>query len=220
MEEDLARDSSRGLDGKLDITFMTILRELLEEHGDRGRRSCLSKLPQHIQGIRGRSAQQEAQGRPADASPLGGGSAAARQRELIQALQQRMDALESQVGGVDERVEELVKALQEELAVIREALKEQSEAIGLLERRTNRRDSRRGTEAAIAPEVAGTPAGPSYRVYRELVTWEPEDGEEDAYEMLLPWSWSGGVSVRKRWPAETQGAPSKLWSACENWRLR
>ena len=182
VEEDLVRDSSRGLNGKGDIAFMTMLRELVEEHGGQGTAELLEVSYRSI------SRAFEA-GRPSrrlkDALQmhllLGGGAAAAKQRELVQALQRRMDALESKVGGVDEGVEELVVALREELSQLRETLEEKSEAIGLLERRTNRRDSRRGAESAIGPEVAGIPAGPGYRVYRELVTWEPEDGEEDAY---------------------------------------
>ena len=187
VEEELVQDGGLGLEAKRDMRSMTLLRELVDEVGIRNAADQLGISERSV--YRAFEAGQPSR-RLRDALQtyllLGGGSAAAKQRELIQALQQRMDALESKVGDADERVEELVKALQEELRQLHDALEEQSESISLLERRTNPRDLRRGAETPIAPVLARKPTKPGSRVYRELVTWEPESGEEDAYGDAAP----------------------------------
>ncbi len=182
VEEDLVEESSRGLEGKRDMTFMTMLRELVDEHGGQRTAELLEVSYRSV------SRAFEA-GRPnrrlRDALAMhllmGGGAAAARQREIVQTLQQRLDALESKMGGAESRVDGLVETIQDELRQLREALQEQSEAISLLERRTSRREAGRGAEASSAPEVGVRPTGPSSRIYRELVTLEAEAGEEDVY---------------------------------------
>ena len=187
VEEDLVQDSSRGLDGKRDMTSMTILRELIEEHGGQRTAELLEVSYRSI-------SRAFEEGRPSrrlkDALQMhllmGGGSAAARQRDEVRTLQQRMETLESKAGDAEIRFEELVKGLWNELRQVRVALEEQSEAIDLLERRTNRGDARRGAEFQKAPEVARIPSGPVPRVYRELVTLEPEAGEENVYGDAAP----------------------------------
>ena len=182
VEEEIVQDSGRSLEGKRDMRLMILLRELVEENGGRKTAKAL--------GVSYRSMSRAFEAglpnrRLRDALErhllMGGGAAAARQRETVQTLQQRMDALESKVGDSDIRVEELVKALRVELKELREALEEQSEAVILLERRTNRRDAGRGAKISNVPEVGERPTGPSPRVYRELVTLEHEAGEEDVY---------------------------------------
>ncbi len=182
VEQELVADRGRGLENRRDMRAMTLLKEMVDEEGIQrvadqlglSERSIYRAFEAGLPNRRLRDALEKH-------LLMGGGSAAARQRETVRSLQQRMDALESKVGDSEIRVEELVKALQGELKELREALEEQSEAVILLERRTNRRDAGRGAKMSDAPEVGERPTGSSPRVYQELVTLEHEAGEEDVY---------------------------------------
>ncbi len=125
---------------------------------------------------------------------LGGGSAAARERE-------RMDALERRVGEVADGLREAmdrIDAVGAEVAAVREGVVtvgeehgEQAQAMRLMERRLAGLEAvRQGTDAASAA-AEGEQEGerPRYvlpRRYPQLVTKEAEEGEEHVYGEAAP----------------------------------
>ncbi|MYB83671.1 MAG: hypothetical protein F4X54_02785 [Chloroflexi bacterium] len=125
---------------------------------------------------------------------LGGGAAAARERE-------RMDALERRVGEVADGLREAmdridavgaeVAAVREEVVTVGEEHGEQAQAVRLMERRLAGLEAvRQGTGAASAA-AEGEQEGerPRYvppRRYPQLVTKEAEEGEEHVYGEAAP----------------------------------
>ena len=119
---------------------------------------------------------------------LGGGSAAARERERVDALERRVDGLAREMrAGFDEgraAVDAGLKALGEEQAL----------AVGVLGRRLDGLEARmKGGAAGTSTPGAETPEQPAQmpgyvppRRYPELVTREAEEGEELAYGDAAP----------------------------------
>ena len=110
---------------------------------------------------------------------LGGGSAAAQQRERVEALEERVAGLEEELRGRLKAVEGGSEALREE----------QGKALRQLERRLERVKAGRGAQdstAEIRDAVAKTAVKPAWRPYRDLVTLEPEPGEEQVYGEATP----------------------------------
>lgn len=120
---------------------------------------------------------------------LGGGSAAARERERVDALERRVEGLANEVrAGFDEAraaVDAGLGALGEEQAV----------AVRVLERRLDGLEARvRSDAAGTAEPGTGEPERPRYvppRLLPELVTREAEEGEElvygDAASLIVEW---------------------------------
>ncbi len=111
---------------------------------------------------------------------LGGGSAAARERE-------RMDALERRSGELADGLREAVAA---EIAAVRAEQEEQAEAMRLVEWRVAALEAvRQGSDAASGSATGGGQAGqpgdrPRYvppKRYPQVVTKEAEEGEELVY---------------------------------------
>ena len=107
----------------------------------------------------------------------------AKHREHIEALEKRMASLEAAVKAGNA---ELRRALEDGIAGLRE---DHSQAIGLIEKRLAVLES--GQEAwgisEATSKVPKTPAvKPAWRQYRDLVTIEPEPGEEQIYGDALP----------------------------------
>ncbi len=123
---------------------------------------------------------------------LGGGSAAAQQREMVETLAERVASLEDEFRTALEAIEGRCKTSGEE----------QAKAIRQLERRMTRLESAKDVESA--PSVAASdekPApAPPWREYRELVTEEAEPGEEGVYGEATPLivEWRGATAERKR----------------------
>ena len=110
---------------------------------------------------------------------LGGGSAAAQQRKSIKALEKRVAGLEEELRGRLKAVEGGSEALREE----------QGKTLRQLERQLARVEAGRGAQdstAEIRDAVAKTAVKPAWRPYRDLVTLEPEPGEEQVYGEATP----------------------------------
>ena len=114
---------------------------------------------------------------------LGGGSAAAQQRKSIKALEERVDALEENLGS---GLEELRGVFEKGIEGLRD---EQAQGLRQLERRLAKVEDERGDrdsavdsqDAVDNPEVK-----PAWKPYRDLVTLEPEPGEEQVYGDATP----------------------------------
>ena len=182
--EELLLEASRSLESLRDLRLRALLRDLVSDEGRVGAAELLGVSYRTL--VRAVESD-ELSGRMSDALErhllLGGGSAAARQRERVEALEQRMEALERKgQGGLDEvrgAVEAGFKALREE----------QAHAVRGLERRLAKLESRRGD--AGAAEEASAVERPAVRAafrreYPDLVTLEPEPGEEDVYGDATP----------------------------------
>ena len=117
---------------------------------------------------------------------LGGGSAAAQQRE-------RVKALEDEVRALGERVEALDEKLDAGLEELRQAVEKgqagASQEVRRLERRLASLEGGREEQSAPTPASDGTDAPspkPQWRLHRELVTQEAEPGEEQVYGEATP----------------------------------
>ena len=123
---------------------------------------------------------------------LGGGSAAARQFEMVEALTGRVSSLEERLRTALEAIERRYETTGEE----------QATAIRQLERRLERLESTRDAEGApVAGDSEEQPvAKPPWREYHELVTEEAEPGEEGVYGEATPLivEWRGATAERKR----------------------
>ena len=110
---------------------------------------------------------------------LGGGSAAAQQRERVDALVERVDAVEKELRGGLEAVVGEVKALREEHA----------RAMRHVERRLVALESGRHGSESPSPTVPEPDSNRRYvppRTYPQLVTRDAEEGEERVYGDAAP----------------------------------
>ena len=183
--EELLLEASRSLESLRDLRLRALLRDLVSDEGRVGAAELLGVSYRTL--VRAVESD-ELSGRMSDALErhllLGGGSAAARQRERVEVLEQRMEALERKgQGGLDEvrgAVEAGFKALREEHV----------QAVRGLERQLAKLENRRGdagaAEAVNAAERPAARAVPRRREYPDLVTLEPEPGEEDVYGDAMP----------------------------------
>jgi len=119
---------------------------------------------------------------------LGGGSAAVRERERMDALERRSGELADGLGEAIDRID----AVGAEIAALREEQEEQAEAMRLLgQRLATLEAARQGSEAASGSASGGGQAGdrPRYvppRRYPQVVTKEAEEGEEHVYGEAAP----------------------------------
>ena len=114
---------------------------------------------------------------------LGGGSAAAQQRKSIKALEKRVGELEEGLGS---GLEELRGVIDSGIEGLRE---ERAQGMRQLGRRLAKLEDGRGAQdSAEGPgDVAEkTAVKPAWRPYRDLVTLEPEPGEEQVYGEATP----------------------------------
>lgn len=209
-------EESRSLESLRDLRLRALLRDLVNDEGRVGAAKLLGVSYRTL--VRAAESD-ELTGRMSGALErhllLGGGSAAARQRERVEALEQRVEVLEGELGGGLEAVRSAVEA---EFKAMRE---EQAQAVRGLERRLTRVQARQegpgGAGAAEGASAVGRPsAGRSpRREYPDLVTVEPEPGEEDVYGDALPLivEWR---SVRK----EVTAASGRLARAVAEERMR
>ena len=110
---------------------------------------------------------------------LGGGSAAAQQRERVELLVKRVDAVEKELRGGLEAVVGEVKVLREEHA----------RAMRHVERRLVSLESGRTGAETPSPPVTEPDPERRYvppRKYPQLVTMEAEEGEENVYGDAMP----------------------------------
>ena len=126
---------------------------------------------------------------------LGGGSAAVRERERMDALERRSGELAEGLGEAIDRIDAVaaeVAAVREETAAAREEQEEQAEAMRLMERRLAALEAvRQGSDTASGSSTEGAQPGerPRYvppRRYPQVVTKEAEEGEEQVYGEAAP----------------------------------
>ena len=114
---------------------------------------------------------------------LGGGSAAAQQQKSIKALEKRVGELEEGLGS---GLEELRGVIEKGIEGLRE---EHAQGLRQLERRLVKVEDGRGDRDSTERSrdaVEKTAVKPAWRPYRDLVTIEPEPGEEQVYGEATP----------------------------------
>ena len=113
---------------------------------------------------------------------LGGGSAAAQQRESVRALEDRVEVLEERLGT---DLEELGGVVERSIAEVRD---EQAQGMRRMERRLTKVEAGRGAQDSSKDrETVEKPGSkPAWRPYRDVVTAEPELGEEQVYGDATP----------------------------------
>ena len=114
---------------------------------------------------------------------LGGGSAAAQQQKSIKALEERVGELEEGLGS---GLEDLRGVIEKGIEGLRE---EYAQGLRQLERRLAKVEDGRGTQDSAdetRDAVEKTAVKPAWRPYRDLVTLEPEPGEEQVYGDATP----------------------------------
>ena len=117
---------------------------------------------------------------------LGGGSAAAQQRERVKALEEEARGLGERVDALDEKLD---GGLEELRQVVEKGLAGPSREIGRLERRLAYLEGgREGPPARETDSVENEKPSPKprWRLHRELVTQEAEPGEEQVYGDATP----------------------------------
>ena len=114
---------------------------------------------------------------------LGGGSAAAQQSARIEALEEQVEVLEEKLGS---GLEDLRGVIEKGIAGLRD---EQAQGMRQLERRLAKVEAGQGTQDSVeeSRDALDNPAVKSaWRPYRDLVTLEPEPGEERVYGEATP----------------------------------
>ena len=211
-EQDFYPESSRSLDSLRHMRLMALLRDMIDDGG---------KVKAAALGVNYRTlVRHEETGRLTDRMAdalerhllLGGGSAAAQQRDRVDALVERVSALERELRGGLEAVVGKVKALREEHA----------RSMRHVERRLVRLEAGRSESETPSPTGAETePTKRRYvrpRTYPQLVTPEAEPDEDlvygDAAPVIVEW--------RRVRPSSSRPAPRwtgrRFRSQCWRWR--
>ena len=179
-EEEIYPESSRSLESLRHIRLMALLRDMIESEGKVKAADAL--------GVSFRTlARAEQSGRLTVRMShalerhllLGGGSAAAQQRERVDALERRVSELEEELRGRVQAVEDGSEGMREE----------QAREMRQVQRRLARLEAARGIEGASETETAAQAkpaAEPRWREYRELVTLKAEPDEERVYGEATP----------------------------------
>ena len=182
--DDMYPDESRSLEDLRHMRLMALLRDMIDEEGG-------EKAAQAL-GVSYRTVSRTIEsdrltGRMSAVLErhllLGGGSAAAQQRNSIKALEERVDALEEKLGS---GLEELGGVFEKGIEELRD---ERVQGLRKLERRLAKvEDERGGRDSAVdSQDAVNNPAvKPAWRPYRDLVTLEPEPGEEQVYGAATP----------------------------------
>ena len=179
-EEELYPDESRSLENLRHMRLMALLRDMIDTEGGEKAAKALGvsyrtvsrtiesdRLTERMSAVLERHLL------------LGGGSAAAQQRE-------RVEALEKRVAGLEEELRDRLKATEGGSEALRE---EQGKTLRQLERRLVKVEDGRGAQDLvdeIRDGVEKTAVKPAWRPYRDLVTLEPEPGEEQVYGEATP----------------------------------
>ena len=191
-EQDFYPESSRSLDSLRHMRLMALLRDMIEAEGKVQTAAAL--------GVNYRTlVRHEETGRLTDRMSdalerhllLGGGSAAAQQQDRVDALVERVSALERELRGGLEAVVGEVKAFREEHA----------RSMRHVERRLVRLEAGRSESETPSPTGADSESGPKRRyvrprTYPQLVTLEAEPDEDlvygDAAPVIVEWRESAG----------------------------
>ena len=187
--EDMYPDESRSLENLRHMRLMALLRDMIDAEGG-------EKAAQAL-GVSYRTVSRTIEsdrltGRMSAVLErhllLGGGSAAAQQRKSIKALEKRVGELEEGLGS---GLEELRGVFEKGIEGLRE---EYAQGLRQVERRLAKIEAGRGAQDStdeIRDAVEKTAVKPAWRPYRDLVTLEPEPGEErvygDATPLIVEW---------------------------------
>ena len=177
-------EQSRNTEDPYELRLMSLLQDLVKEKGRRGAAKALGVDHRTVAAsIEEGRLSKRVRGALEFALLTGADPETARHKGRIEALEKRMASLEAAVNAGHA---ELRRALEDGIAGLRE---DYAQAIGLIEKRLAVLETR--SEAQVTSketvDVADKPAlRPSRRVYRELVTLEPEPGEEQVYGAALP----------------------------------
>ena len=183
----LSGDATPSLESLHQVRLAALLHDLVD---DRGRMEAAEALRVNYKTLAAAIESGKLTGRMSDALERlllsGGGSAAARQREEMGALKQEVEALTQSVGTLEKEMRNTLAALEGGGEALRE-----EHALGMrrLERRLAQvteggQGGRGGPEAAPMEKEPGVK--PAWRPYRDLVTLEPEPGEEQVYGEATP----------------------------------
>ena len=178
---ELYPEASRSLDSLRETRLLVLLRDMIDDGGKVKAAKAL--------GVNYRTVSKAARSgtlteRLADALErhllLGGGSAAAQQRERVETLEKRLAELEGELRGGLETVVGEVKALREEHA---RAMRHVERRLVRLESAGN--GSETSSQVSVEPEQSRRRYVPP-RTYPQLVTLEAEDGEGRVYGGAAP----------------------------------
>ena len=212
-EEELYQDESRSIEDLRHMRLMALLRDMIDsETGEKAAQTLgvsyrtVSRAVESGQLTPRMSAELERH------LLLGGGSAAAQQRESIRALGERVEVLEDRV---ERGLENLRGVVEKSTGQVRE---EQAQGMRRLERQMAKAEAGRGAERSSgeSPESVGKRgAKPAWRPYHDVVTSESEPGEErvygDATPLIVEW---------RRVSAEFADAGDALGRATAEERMR
>ena len=182
--EELYPDESRSLENLRHMRLMALLRDMVDTEGGEKAAKALGvsyrtvsrtiesdRLTERMSAVLERHLL------------LGGGSAAAQQRKGIKALEKRVGELEE---GLGIGLEELRGVFEKGIEGLRD---EQAQGLRQLERRLAKIEAGRGAQDSAdetRDAVEKTAVKPAWRPYRDLVTMEPEPGEEQVYGDATP----------------------------------
>ena len=183
---ELYPESSRSLDSLRHMRLMALLRDMIDDWGKVKAAKALGVNYRTVSKAVGAGTLTD---RMSDALErhllLGGGSAAAQQRDRVDALVERMSALERELRGGLEAVVGEVKAFREEHA----------RSMRHVERRLVRLEA--GRSGSVTPSPTGAETEPTKRryvrprTYPQLVTTEAEPDEDlvygDATPVIVEW---------------------------------
>ena len=182
--DDMYPDESRSLENLRHLRLMALLRDMIDTEGGEKAAQALGvsyrtvsrtiesdRLTERMSAVLERHLL------------LGGGSAAAQQRKSIKALEKRVGELEEGLGS---GLEDLRGVIEKGIEGLRE---EYAQGLRQLERRLAKAEDGRGTRDSVdetRDAVEKTAVKPAWRPYRDLVTMEPEPGEEQVYGEATP----------------------------------
>ncbi len=177
-------EQSRNTEDPYELRLMSLLQDLVKEKGRRGAARALGVDHRTVAAsIEGGKLSRRVRGALEFALLTGADPEAARQRERVNALEEGMVSLEerAEAGHAELRrvVEKGIAGLREDFS---QAIRQIEERLAALETRSEAQVTSKDT-VDVADKLAVWPSG---RVYRELVTLEPEPGEEQIYGDATP----------------------------------
>ena len=177
-------EQSRNSEDPYEIRLMSLLQGLVKEKGRRGAARALGVDHRTVAAsIEGGRLSKRVRGALEFALLTGADPETARHKGRIEALEKRMASLEAAVNASHA---ELRRALEDGIAGLRE---DYAQAIRLIEKRLAVLESSqesRGISEATSQVPKRPPVKPAWRQHRELVTLEPEPGEEEIYGDATP----------------------------------
>ena len=181
---DMYPDESRSLENLRHMRLMALLRDMIDaESGEKAARALGVSYRTVSRTIESDRLTERMSAVLERHLLLGGGSAAAQQRKGIKALEKRVGELEEGLGS---GLEDLRGVFEKGIEGLRE---EYAQGLRQLERRLAKVEDGRGDRDSAdetRDAVEKTAVKPAWRPYRDLVTLEPEPGEEQVYGDATP----------------------------------